>query len=149
MRSRSNGVGGQQAVNFAAGKTEALVTMVGEGWQAARDDMAKLVEEREDGKCARIPLRDGSGEKVRVVQFYKHLGSKTAAQPIMGPEIARRCSAGKVANAALGRFFGRKELPVKARTTIAESTVWSRSSIWLAHGQRSLRSRLKWCRTLQ
>ena len=130
MRSRSNG--GLAAsrygltVNFAAGKTEALVTMVGKKRQAARDDMAKLVEEREDGKCARIPLRDGSGEKVRVVQFYKHLGSKTAAQPIMGPEIAGRCSAGKVASAALGRFFGRNELPVKARTTIAESTVWSR-----------------------
>ena len=87
-------------VNFAAGKTEALMTMVGKERQAARDDLAKLVEEREDGKCARIPLRDGSGEKVRVVQFYKHLGSKTSAQPIMGPEIAGRCSAGKVASAA-------------------------------------------------
>ena len=77
-------------VNFAAGKTEALVTMVGKKRQAAREDMTKLVKEREDGKCARISLRDGSGEKVRVVQFYKHLGSKTAAQPIMGPEIAGR-----------------------------------------------------------
>ena len=69
--------------------------MVGEGWQAARDDMAKLVEEREDGKCARIILRDGSGEKVRVVQFYKHLGSKTAAQPIMGPENSRKVQRGQ------------------------------------------------------
>ena len=90
------------SVNFAAGKTEALVAMAGRGRQAARDSFAALIEEDEGGKCVRIPLRDGSGEKVRVVQFYKHLGAKTSARPIMGPEITGRCSAGGVASGALG-----------------------------------------------
>ena len=89
-------------VNFRCGKTEGLVALYGEGAAEAwplLEELAPVPELEQDGSLAAavpvIPLRNG--ERLRVVQQYKHLGVLLAATGAMDRELARRVASGGAA----------------------------------------------------
>jgi hypothetical protein len=110
------------AVNFAAGKTEAVVHLVG----------ATATEERRllwDGVApGQVPELDiGGGRRLRLVQHYKHLGCLLASSRSFERELTHRIAAGKVAAGSLGRhLFANRHLPDAAVGCAAAACVASR-----------------------
>ena len=88
-------------IQYAAGKTEAIVTIRGNGKKAA---MAVLAAHTEGSGLARVSvLHLSPGKSLRVVRTYKHLGAATQASAKFSTEVATRCVQATAAEACLAR----------------------------------------------
>ncbi len=113
-------------VNFAVGKSEALVINVGEGVMEARAQL-RLFELSLDGAPAVPCLPLTGGGYLRIVQEYKHLGMWQSTTGHLARELKWRCSSAAVACNALARpCLAKADLPVGTRVHAARACVVSR-----------------------
>ena len=110
------------SVNFAAGKTEAVVHLVG---ATAAEERRRLWAGVAQGQVPELDL--GNGLRLRLVQQYKHLGCVLASSRSFERELTHRIAAGKVAAGSLGRhLFANRHLPDTAVGCAAAACVASR-----------------------
>jgi len=130
-------------VNFAAGKTEAIVGLHGRGSAAARQHLASLEVHQDGGdQVPVLPVPGTAG--LRIVSAYKHLGRHVAGSGRMNKEITYRCRSASSASAALmRRVFAARGIPVTDRGHVAQACVTSRllhgAGTWLTLSNAQLR----------
>ena len=102
-------------MNFAAGKSEALVVLSGRGAVAASALLGALPMSDGGDLQFPVPILDcGDGILLRIVPVYKHLGGMISGSSSMGVEVTARCAAARVACAPCnGRVWGSR--PLKRR----------------------------------
>ena len=109
-------------VQFADGKTEALLQMVGEGAREALETLHLL--EAEDG-VPLLPLSGGGA--IRIVPVYKHLGTMLAVKSAMTREVAHRVRAASAATYSLARpVLAKKDYGPSDRLMVAKACVHTR-----------------------
>ena len=104
-------------VNFAPGKTEAVLGLHGRGLAAARQHLTSFeVEQEGGGRTPVLPIPGAAG--LRIVDAYKHLGRHAAASGRMTKEVAYRCGSAASATADLTRMvFAARGLPLRTGPT--------------------------------
>eukprot|EP00973_Karenia_brevis_P073167 10164409-Karenia_brevis.AAC.1 len=109
-------------IDFAAGKTEALMQLRG---YKSQHYVAKL--RQPDGTDA-IMLTDVPGSpKLRIVQQYKHLGGIVCNDGCINPEAIARANSAMEAYAPLAMIvFGARAISADVRISLAHSLVFSR-----------------------
>jgi hypothetical protein len=113
-------------VNFAPGKSEALVALHGKGASACRQSMVNLEAADSNGVLATFLCLPG-GQKLRIVKRYKHLGALVHAGLDMSPEVSFKCASSSVAATALSRpCLKQVGFPVQTRKAVALACCQSR-----------------------
>ena len=115
-------------VNFKAGKTEALVWLIGPGAVAASAMLDALPKDDGSPSCFPVPLLDcGADVLLRIVPAYRHLGGVLSTSSSMGVEVAARCAAARVACGALQRScLAKQAIDEAARVHTAVACVHNR-----------------------
>jgi hypothetical protein len=115
------------SINFAAGKTEAVIWVAGEDTAMVRDRLASPECLQADGaSILPLPLL-GEGYAVRIVPAYKHLGVRVSPVGPLAQELASRGGSAKAACAALGKsFFRKRKILMTMRVQVAAACVHSR-----------------------
>ena len=107
-------------VNFAEGKTEASMLLIGRGAQIELQQMASL-------GSLRVVMEDDTEVLLRIVPHYKHMGGYTAANSSMAREARSRAQQGRIAVASLSKkVFTLPGLPVSEKDGLVASCVDSR-----------------------
>ena len=121
-------------LNFKAGKSEAIVSLVGPQSRSLRRKV--LIDQRGELPCACA----GSVVQLRVVPAYTHLGGVTCANGSLMPEFANRAASANAAYASLSKpVFARSDLCLHTKLAAAGAFVDSRllmnAAVW--HRPRS------------
>ena len=110
-------------VNFAEGKTEVLVNLVGPGSRASRTRLWHTMQ-------GKVPIVSETETcKVQLVHHYKHLGSFVQEKAITTKDRnCRLAEARKAAGVLVRPFFAKPFLKMATKTTVFEALVSSRHS---------------------
>jgi hypothetical protein len=109
-------------VNFAAGKSEALARTAGVRVLQAEFHLQNHPTEALVDTKRPVPLLELSdGRMLRSMAACRHLGGMVSASGSMGEEVAGRCTAARVATAALRRLgLAQRSIEQFAKTTAAQ-----------------------------
>jgi hypothetical protein len=121
---RRHGLG----MNFAAGKSEAIVVLAGRGAIAASSLLGALPVSDGGDMQLPVPVLDcGDGIMLRIVPSYKHLGGMISGSASMNVEVTFRCAAARIACGALQRScLGKQAIDEEARVMTAVACIHTR-----------------------